>query len=107
MLGPEYVRFCVITVVVPENAYEGASLVLRCQDTLRRYLHPIVGGEDRRGWEFGVMPHESDLYAVLESVAGLKYVRSLDIRVEEDRQSLLQSGNFLVSSGEHRIQLGS
>ncbi len=107
VLGPEYVRFCVITVVVPENAYEGASLVLRCQDTLRRYLHPIVGGEDRRGWEFGVMPHESDLYAVLESVAGLKYVRSLDIRVEEDRQSLLQSGNFLVSSGEHRIQLGS
>jgi len=107
VLGPEYVRFCVTAVVVPESTYEGASLVLRCQDTLRHYLHPVAGGEFSRGWEFGALPHESDLYAVLESVQGLKYVQSLDVRMEEGRQSLLQSGNFLISSGEHRVQVGS
>jgi hypothetical protein len=52
------------------------------------------------------LPHESDLYAQLEAVEGLGYIRSLRIRVEEDRPNLLKSGNFLISPGEHRIRLG-
>jgi len=39
-------------------------------------------------------------------VEGLGYIRSLGIRVEEDSPDLLKSGNFLISSGEHRIRLG-
>jgi len=72
-----------------------------------RYLHPVTGGDEGNGLPFGVLPHESDLYAQLESVQGLGYIRSLDLMMEEDRPGLLQSGNFLISSGEHPIQLGS
>ena len=107
VLAPEYVRISVSLVVVPEAAYAGATVVLQCQETLARYLHPVTGGDQGSGWQFGALPHESDLYARLESVEGLGYIRSLDVRIEEDRPGLLQSGNFLISSGDHRIQLGS
>jgi hypothetical protein len=107
VLGPEYVRISVAIVVVAEAAYAGASVVLRCEETLSRYLHPVTGGDYGRGWDFGARPRESDLYALLESVQGLRYVRSLDVRAEEGRPGLLQDGNFLISSGEHRIHLDS
>ena len=107
VLAPEYVRVCVEAVVVAEAAHAGASVVSRCQEKLKHYLHPVTGGDEDRGWEFGEWPHESDLYAVLESVQGLGYVRSLHFREEEDRPGLLKTENFLISSGEHRIRLGS
>ena len=94
------------TSVVAESAHMGASVKTRCEEKLMRFLHPVLGGEQSRGWEFGELPHESDLYAQLEAVEGLGYIRSLGIRVEEDRPELLKSGNFLISSGEHRIRLG-
>ena len=106
VLAPEYVRICVETSVVAESAHMGASVKTRCAEKLMRFLHPVLGGEQGRGWEFGELPHESDLYAQLEAVEGLGYIRSLGIRVEEDRPDLLKSGNFLISSGEHRIRLG-
>jgi len=107
VLAPEYARICVSLIVVPEAAYAGATVVAQCRETLMRYLHPVTGGDEGNGWQFGVLPHESDLYARLESVQGLGYIRSLDLRIKEDRPGLLQSGSFLISSGEHRIQLGS
>jgi hypothetical protein len=107
VLAPEYVRICVEAVVVAEAAHAGASVVSGCREKLKHYLHPVTGGDEGRGWEFGERPHESDLYAVLEAVEGLGYVRSLQFREEEDRPGLLQSRNFLIASGEHRIRLGS
>jgi hypothetical protein len=83
----------------------GASVKARCEEKLTRFFHPVSGGEQNRGWEFGAFPHESDLYAQLEAVDGLGYVRSLSMRVEEDRPGLFESRSFLISSGEHRIRL--
>jgi hypothetical protein len=105
VLAPEYVRICVEADVVPQNAYMGASVKARCEEKLTRFFHPVSGGEQNRGWEFGAFPHESDLYAQLEAVDGLGYVRSLSMRVEEDRPGLFESRSFLISSGEHRIRL--
>ena len=105
VLAPEYVRICVEADVVPQSAYLGASVKTRCEEKLTRFLHPVTGGEQNRGWEFGACPHESDLYAQLEAVDGLGYVRSLRLRVEEDRPGLSDSRSFLISSGEHRIRL--
>jgi predicted phage baseplate assembly protein len=104
-LAPEYVRICVDADVVAQSAYMGASVKSRCEEKLTRFLHPVSGGEQGRGWEFGDYPHESDLYAQLEAVDGLGYVRSLRLRVEEDRPGLFDSGSFLISSGDHRIRL--
>ena len=106
VLAPEYVRAIVEAVVVAAGSDTVATVVAHCEQELGQYLHPLTGGPDGRGWEFGERPHESDFYALLEAVHGVQYVRSLNLRMEEEHPGLLQSGFFLICAGEHRVRLG-
>lgn len=106
VLAPEYVRMTVEAIVVAANSDAGAIVVAQCEQALGKYFHPLTGGLDGKGWEFGQRPYESDLYALLESIRGLEYVRSLDIWMREERPGLLESGIFLICGGEHSIRLG-
>ncbi len=105
VVGPEYVRVDVeatVGVASLEGAGGVESEVLRA---LARYLHPLTGGLDGRGWDFGRRPHRSDLFALLESVAGVDYVHSLSVVEEEERAGAGATDRFLVYSGSHRIGL--
>ena len=105
VVGPEYVRVDVeatVGVASLEGAGEVEAEVLR---TLARYLHPLTGGLDNRGWDFGRRPHRSDLFALLESVAGVDYVHTLNVVEAEERAGAGATDRFLVYSGRHRIGL--
>ncbi|MFZ2168866.1 MAG: hypothetical protein WAW61_04420, partial [Methylococcaceae bacterium] len=106
VLGPEYVRINVKAVIVPAYEIGEADIATECKTRLQAFLHPLTGGERGTGWGFGLKPHQSDLFALLEPIQGLEYVRSLQIVYEEERQGLLEHGNFLICSGKHRIILG-
>jgi hypothetical protein len=43
-------------------------------ETLRRFLHPLTGGPDGDGWAFGRNIYVSELYELLEGIAGVDYV---------------------------------
>jgi hypothetical protein len=105
VLGPEYIRISVQAVIVPAYEYMEADIATDCRTRLETFLHPLTGGEHSKGWAFGEQPHQSDLFALLESVKGLEFVRSLQIICQEERPGLLENGNFLVCSGKHRITL--
>jgi predicted phage baseplate assembly protein len=105
VLAPRYVHVCVEAEVVAREASGGGGVQVRCAERLTRFLHPVAGGERGRGWEVGDVPHESDLYAQLEDVDGVGYVRSLRFRLEEEEPGTLETKRFVISSGEHRIQL--
>jgi len=85
----------------------GGGVQGRGEERLTQFLHPVTGGDEGRGWGFGDVPHESDLYAQLEAVEGVGHVRSLRFRMEEEEPGMLERRRFLISSGEHRIQLAS
>jgi predicted phage baseplate assembly protein len=105
VLAPQYVQIIIEAVIVATGADTGADAITRCKHEISRYLHPLTGGDHGRGWEFGRLPHESDLYAILEKIRELEYVRSLNLRMIEERKGLLQSKKFLIYAGEHKIQL--
>jgi predicted phage baseplate assembly protein len=65
----------------------GSSDRLRAEieHSLRRYLHPLVGGRDERGWEFGRAVLKTELIHVAEEVPGVEGVDSLDIIDESSR----------------------
>jgi hypothetical protein len=46
----------------------------RVLEALTRFLDPLVGGADQRGWPFGRAVYVSELYAVLAAVQGVDYV---------------------------------
>ncbi len=105
VVGPDYVRVDV-AVEVALVAIEGGSAVKRSvEQALARFLHPVTGGLDRNGWDFGRKPHSSDLYALLEAVPGVDHLRSLQVVENEERPGVLASGRFLVYSGTHDIRL--
>ncbi|HMH54008.1 MAG TPA: putative baseplate assembly protein [Candidatus Acidoferrum sp.] len=107
VLAPRYVRVCVEADVVAREVSGGGGVQVRCEARLAQFLHPVTGGEQGRGWRIGDVPHESDLYAQLEDVDGVGYVRSLRFRLEEEEPRTLETQRFVISSGEHRIQLES
>jgi hypothetical protein len=105
VIGPVYVRVDV-TVEIALVTLEGASQVEDAVgDTLRRFLHPLTGGRDGTGWNFGRRPQLSDLYAVISDVPGVDHIRHLSTNLLEEPAGALSSGRFLVRSGQHQIAL--
>ncbi len=107
ILAPEYVQIGVDVEVVPAQGESGSAIIAECERRLEAFLHPLTGGQGPEGWHFGQQPHDSDFYALLEEVPGIGYVRSLRVRMEEERAGLLQSGLYLISSGQHRLREGA
>ena len=105
VVGPLYIRVDVSVEVALESP-EGAGAVERAvRERLAAFLHPLSGGLDGTGWDFGRSPHRSDLFALIESVPGVDHVRYLQIAETEDQPGVRETGRFLVFSGEHRVAL--
>ncbi|MEP6620357.1 MAG: putative baseplate assembly protein [bacterium] len=105
VVGPLYVRVDV-TIEIALVALEGASQVEdAAREALRAFLHPLTGGRDGTGWDFGRQPHLSDLYAVVSDVPGVDHVRQLSINQVEEPTGALATERFLVYSGQHQVTL--
>ncbi|NOS89426.1 MAG: putative baseplate assembly protein [Methylococcaceae bacterium] len=104
ILGPDYLRINLEISLVPAGE---ADITSDCLQRVERFLHPITGGNNAQGWEFGQIPHESDFIALLAGVTGVESVKSVCMSMEEERTGLLNSNVFLVCSGQHKIYLSS
>jgi len=105
VVGPLYLRVDVraeIAVTTPDGASAVESAV---RARLAAFLHPLTGGLDGSGWDFGRAPHRSDFFALIESVAGVDHVRYLSISETEGQPGVSGTGRFLVFSGQHQISL--
>lgn len=101
--GPDWLAVSVSVEVAPvsfERAMELRSAVL---DRLSAFLHPLTGGLDGQGWEFGRSPHSSDLYALIEAIPGVDYIRALTVTSTSDAPTI--SDATLVHAGELNIAL--
>jgi hypothetical protein len=105
VVGPLYLRIDLeleVAVATPDVA----NVVERAvHDRLAAFLHPLTGGLDGSGWDFGRAPHRSDFFALIESVPGVDHVHYLNIVETEDQPGVRQTGRFLVFSGRHQISV--
>src|SRR5262249_15318229 len=99
IVGPQYVRVDV-NVEVALASLDGASQVeLDIRSRFAAFVHPLRGGRDGPGWDFGREPQLSDLYAVVGAVADVDHIRKLSIAEAEDVSGAKATGRFLVYSG--------
>ncbi len=105
VLGPIYVRVCLIVAVVVESGFSKIQVMKACEEVISNFLHPIFGGAQSRGWDFGELPHRSDCYSVLNAIDGVNQVSSLSIQFEEEHSGDIQDANFLIYSGAHQVSL--
>ncbi|UCC63668.1 MAG: baseplate J/gp47 family protein, partial [Anaerolineae bacterium] len=114
---PDWVEVTVAAQVVPVSWQAADAVAAAVVAELERFLHPLSGGPEGRGWPFGRRPHLSDLYALLESIEGVDHVRSLSVvsvpsLAEEDEDDPTKTtlprdswDRFLIYSGRHQISV--
>ena len=59
------------------------------EDKVRKFLHPLTGGRDGKGWAFGRPVLKSDLVHLIEEIPGVHAVDSLQI-YDEDRRVMVE-----------------
>ncbi len=101
VVGPDWMRVAVSADVVPVSFEEAADVQAAILTQLAAFLHPLTGGLKGEGWAFGRRPYRSDLYQVIERIAGVDHVRWLT--VAEDPEGEIRADRFLVYSGEHSV----
>ncbi|MBW2122450.1 MAG: putative baseplate assembly protein, partial [Deltaproteobacteria bacterium] len=72
--GPEYIEAAVEAQVVPEHPDKADAAKLAVLKRLETFLHPLLGGVDRRGWELGRDVYLSEVCAEVEEVPEVDHV---------------------------------
>jgi len=106
VIGPTYVPIAIEADVIPKRIEDAKALESRVLENLRAFLHPVKGGSEGRGWEFGKDVYLSEIAAVIQGTDGIDRVRRIVIKTArgepKDRIDIPDDG--LPSSGEHLIR---
>ena len=77
LAGPTYARVAVKLQVVAEDGWSPHAVAVECALQIERFLHPLHGGVDGRGWALNERPHRSDINGLLGTIDGVVLVRGL------------------------------
>jgi predicted phage baseplate assembly protein len=104
---PDYVVVSVRAVIYVVSIDQVAQVEREARAALETFLHPLRGGADGTGWEFGRALTTSDVYAVLERVRNLDRVESLTFSFGRQRstEGVTIGPNELIAGGKHELQI--
>ncbi len=103
VVSPSYVEVRISAVIVPTSQDIAVLLERQIIAALKEYLHPLTGGGDGQGWDFGRDVHLSDLYAFIAENDGVDHVT--DLTINESVDDLPIGDLEMVCSGEHSISM--
>jgi predicted phage baseplate assembly protein len=79
VVRPAYVELSLKVTLIRRTIGSSDRLRREIDDRLRRYLHPLVGGRDGKGWPFGRSVLKTELIHLVEEVPGVEGVDSVDM----------------------------
>jgi predicted phage baseplate assembly protein len=105
---PEYVGVSVRVEVFVEQKYQGNERQLhkiesRFLEELYRFINPIEGGFDSKGWEMGRALYPSDIFAISRKVPGINYLGDVKLyswRKDENEWLLAPDAEAKIEPGE-------
>ncbi|MBM3237387.1 putative baseplate assembly protein [Candidatus Poribacteria bacterium] len=113
VMGPAYIKVSVTVDIYPTSINLASVAEKNAVDALKAFLHPLTGGADGTGWEFGRMVCFSDLYALLEEIEEIDHVENVSMTLEGDGQKMTFTSEnpveisipsyALIYSGEHEL----
>jgi predicted phage baseplate assembly protein len=75
---PDYVVVDLTAHVIVESLEKAADVEKQAVEALRIFLHPLEGGPESEGWDFGRALAASDVFAVLERIKDVDRVETLE-----------------------------
>jgi predicted phage baseplate assembly protein len=82
---PRYVEVSLKVTLIRRTVGQSERLRAEIEQRLRRYLHPLLGGKDGKGWPFSRPIYRTDLVHVVEDIPGVEAIDSIQI-YDEDRR---------------------
>ena len=109
--SPAYVGMAVEATVVIQRHASADRVRLDVGERLARYVDPLTGGPDGGGWPFGRDLYLSEVFTIMQSVAGVEFVQEatlyqVDLRSGQARaagQRISLAQDALLLSYDHRI----
>ena len=105
--APSYVAVGVRADLLPASAEEAATVEARVRTSLSQFLHPITGGAEGRGWDFGRSLYLSDVAARLATVEGVAAIELLQLRMGQVicGDSVAIEPHQLICAGELQLKI--
>jgi Baseplate J-like protein len=113
--GPGYLGVSISATLIARSIDRIPRIEKEAQLKVRKFLHPLTGGDMGGGWEFGRLPCLSDFYQILEGIDGVDHVKGLGMEIKgakkDEKIVITPESEFypqlkqynLVFSGEHDI----
>ena len=111
VVGPHYKVVSVRARLNPLADVNAAELLLTARAALDRFLDPLRGGADGRGWPIGRDVYRSEVMALLNDLPGVSFVDEVVLQADDAPGD--HCGNVpmcphgLVASGLHQITIES
>ncbi|PYI55180.1 putative baseplate assembly protein [Paenibacillus flagellatus] len=109
---PVFLEISVAAVVTVEQLDEVLPVELEAIRKLERFLDPLTGNFDGKGWDIGQTVHPSVFYALLKTIRPIQYVEKLYMTVhllEDDRRTEIDGNRPLhiphgvIAGGKHKV----
>jgi hypothetical protein len=100
VVEPSYREVSISVDVFPEFIDQAVPLEKKVMSVLKEFFHPITGGPDQTGWDFGRYAYESDIYSKLEGIEGVDHIENLKITPEPGSGI---ADTETICSGEHTV----
>lgn len=105
--GPFYKEIGVSVDVYVTSIDVASEVEREVRKKLKAFFHPLTGGAEENGWDFGRDVSASDIYALLEGIKGVDHVENLKFTSDgttiEDTVEVKRDS--LVANGTHTINL--
>ena len=103
--SPSYVEISVSVDVFVGSIDKAFKVEREVKQKLNAFFHPLTGGREQKGWDFGRDVADSDIYALIENIAGVDHVENLKVKANAEGEFAEGKENYLVSNGTHTINL--
>lgn len=97
VLVPVYVEISVKVEVVVKPKSLPAQVKKDIENKLQKFLHPISGGFDGKGWPFGRSVYISEIYELIDGVEGVDYVKSVTLNDNDKTVEIDAPAEGLIS----------
>jgi hypothetical protein len=116
VIAPVFLEISVTVTVAVEGMDAVVPTELQALDKINRFLDPLTGNFDGKGWGIGQQLHLSVFYALLKTIRAINHVEKLYMtvykledgnRTELDVNQLPSLPHGMVISGKHRVNVNA
>ncbi|RLA83731.1 MAG: putative baseplate assembly protein [Epsilonproteobacteria bacterium] len=111
--GPQYIALNISLNIIVKDLSLASTLKGTILEKLNNFLHPLNGGVESQGWEFGQAPSLSHIFNLLSNIKGIEYLKSAEIRIGnqilydlDGQTAITVPKNIMIYNGEHSIDIG-